>query len=172
MAWPIVVNDVAVIASDAAGPLMNSTLFCAASGATCTATPEEVEPPPPPPKPAPPGKLATPECPPGWRTGPPDFVGVGAQRSGTTWWYRLLLDHPRIELPTERGLTSLAPEKNGARIEGAMSDTNGNAPQNDLVNVTIIGQTVATENARAITQNSTAPARTASWTEETMVVAT
>lgn len=36
------------------------------------------------------------------RSGPPDFVGVGAQRSGTTWWYRLLLDHPRIELPQER----------------------------------------------------------------------
>jgi hypothetical protein len=36
------------------------------------------------------------------RTGPPDFVGVGAQRSGTTWWYRLLLDHPRIELPLNR----------------------------------------------------------------------
>jgi hypothetical protein len=36
------------------------------------------------------------------RTGPPDFVGVGAQRSGTTWWYRLLLDHPRIELPLAR----------------------------------------------------------------------
>jgi hypothetical protein len=28
--------------------------------------------------------------------GPPDFVGVGAQRSGTTWWWRLLCDHPRI----------------------------------------------------------------------------
>jgi hypothetical protein len=36
------------------------------------------------------------------RTGPPDFVGVGTQRSGTTWWYRLLLDHPRIELPLNR----------------------------------------------------------------------
>jgi len=35
-------------------------------------------------------------------TGPPDFVGVGAQRSGTTWWYRLLLDHPRIALPLKR----------------------------------------------------------------------
>ena len=25
-------------------------------------------------------ELETPECPPGWRTGPPDFVGVGAYR--------------------------------------------------------------------------------------------
>lgn len=31
-----------------------------------------------------------------WVTGPPDFIGVGAQRSGTTWWWRLLCDHPRI----------------------------------------------------------------------------
>ena len=33
------------LASDAAGPLMNSTLFCAASGATWSATPDDVEPP-------------------------------------------------------------------------------------------------------------------------------
>jgi sulfotransferase family protein len=32
-----------------------------------------------------------------WEIGPPDFVGVGAQRAGTTWWYRLLCDHPRIQ---------------------------------------------------------------------------
>ena len=33
-----------VIASVAAGPEMNSTLFCAAIGATCSATPEETLP--------------------------------------------------------------------------------------------------------------------------------
>jgi hypothetical protein len=38
-----------------------------------------------------------PPCPPGWSIGPPDFVGVGAQRAGTTWWYRMLCEHPRIE---------------------------------------------------------------------------
>lgn len=27
-------------------------------------------------------------------TGPPDFVGIGAQKAGTTWWFELLLDHP------------------------------------------------------------------------------
>jgi hypothetical protein len=32
-----------------------------------------------------------------WVIGPPDFIGVGAQRAGTTWWYRLLSDHPRIQ---------------------------------------------------------------------------
>jgi hypothetical protein len=37
-----------------------------------------------------------PVCPPGWRTGPPDFVGVGAQKAGTTWWIRLLEAHPDV----------------------------------------------------------------------------
>ena len=40
--------------------------------------------------------LEPPECPPGWQTGPPDFVGVGAQRAGTSWWYRAIEDHPRV----------------------------------------------------------------------------
>ncbi|HEU4658195.1 MAG TPA: sulfotransferase [Capillimicrobium sp.] len=31
------------------------------------------------------------------RTGPPDFIGVGAQRSGTTWWFRILLEHPQVK---------------------------------------------------------------------------
>ena len=32
----------------------------------------------------------------GERTGPPDFVGIGVQKAGTTWWYRLLSSHPGI----------------------------------------------------------------------------
>lgn len=40
--------------------------------------------------------LEPPECPAGWRTGPPDFVGVGAQRSGTSWWYRSIEAHPQV----------------------------------------------------------------------------
>ncbi len=32
----------------------------------------------------------------GQRTGPPDFVGVAAQKAGTSWWYRLLVRHPEI----------------------------------------------------------------------------
>ena len=35
-----------------------------------------------------------PPCPEGWSPGPPDFVGVGAQRCGTTWWFRQLTEHP------------------------------------------------------------------------------
>jgi len=37
-----------------------------------------------------------PECPPGWETGPPDFVGIGASRCGTTWWFGALRTHPSI----------------------------------------------------------------------------
>lgn len=35
-----------------------------------------------------------PPLPPGWRTGPPTWVGIGAQKAGTTWWARLLRRHP------------------------------------------------------------------------------
>lgn len=51
-------------------------------------------------KPAPQPRWAqpveVPPCPEGWRTGPPDFVGIGAQRSGTSWWYRGIEAHPRV----------------------------------------------------------------------------
>ena len=40
-----------------------------------------------------------PECPDGWRTGPPDFVIFGAQKSGTTWWFRLIEQHPGVVQP-------------------------------------------------------------------------
>jgi hypothetical protein len=39
--------------------------------------------------------IAEPEVPAGWLTGPPDLVGVGAQRAGTTWWWRgAIRSHP------------------------------------------------------------------------------
>ena len=28
--------------------------------------------------------------------GPPDFVGVGVQKAGTTWWYSLISEHPDV----------------------------------------------------------------------------
>jgi hypothetical protein len=44
-----------------------------------------------------------PDCPEGWRVGPPDFVGIGAARAGTTWWFSLLTAHPEVcEVPAER----------------------------------------------------------------------
>ena len=40
-----------------------------------------------------------PVVPPGWVVAPPDFVGVGAGRCGTSWWWRLLSQHPAIARP-------------------------------------------------------------------------
>ena len=42
---------------------------------------------------------APPQVPPGWSTGPPDFVGVGFQRCGTTRWYNLIAAHPEVARP-------------------------------------------------------------------------
>ena len=38
-----------------------------------------------------------PKCPDGWSVAPPDFVGLGAQRSGTTWLYSLVAAHPDVQ---------------------------------------------------------------------------
>lgn len=32
----------------------------------------------------------------GWTQRPPDYVGIGLPKSGTTWWHSLLLAHPQI----------------------------------------------------------------------------
>ena len=40
-----------------------------------------------------------PAAPDGWQPGPPDYVGVGTARSGTTWWDGLVRAHPRISRP-------------------------------------------------------------------------
>jgi hypothetical protein len=37
-----------------------------------------------------------PKCPEGWHTAPPDFIGLGAQRAGTTWLYSLIAAHPDV----------------------------------------------------------------------------
>jgi hypothetical protein len=37
-----------------------------------------------------------PPCPEGWRAGPPGFVGVGAPRCGTSWWFRVVTTHPDV----------------------------------------------------------------------------
>jgi len=43
-----------------------------------------------------------PACPDGWYTGPPDFVIFGAQKSGTTWWFRLIEQHPGVVQPAKQ----------------------------------------------------------------------
>ena len=51
-------------------------------------------------------------------TGPPDFIGVGTQRSGTTWWQRLLKDHPAIRTPRNRKKEQHVFDKFGRREMG------------------------------------------------------
>ena len=46
-----------------------------------------------------PGPPEPPPCPEGWRTGPPHYVGVGAQKAGTSWWNRLIETHPLVVSP-------------------------------------------------------------------------
>jgi hypothetical protein len=40
-----------------------------------------------------------PATPAGWRVGPPDYIGVGTARSGTSWWDSLVNAHPRVSRP-------------------------------------------------------------------------
>ena len=45
-----------------------------------------------------------PAAPPGTATGPPDFVGVGVSKCGTTWWFSLILAHPDVYGPVKKEL--------------------------------------------------------------------
>ena len=47
---------------------------------------------------------AAPPVPPGMQTGPPEFVGIGMAKSGTTWWFSLLMSHPEIHVEVEKEL--------------------------------------------------------------------
>ncbi len=42
-----------------------------------------------------------PAAPDGWDPAPPDYVGVGTARSGTTWWDSLIQAHPRVSRPPD-----------------------------------------------------------------------
>jgi hypothetical protein len=42
-----------------------------------------------------------PEKNPNDEVGPPDFVGIGVQKAGTTWWYTLVLSHPDVSSPSD-----------------------------------------------------------------------
>lgn len=45
-----------------------------------------------------------PDCPAGMRVGPPDFVGVGVSKCGTSWWFNLILAHPDVHGPAKKEL--------------------------------------------------------------------
>jgi hypothetical protein len=37
-------------------------------------------------------------------TGPPDFIGLGAPKCGTSWWFSLILAHPDVHGPVKKEL--------------------------------------------------------------------
>lgn len=37
-----------------------------------------------------------PAIPDGWQTGPPDYIGIGVQKAGTTRWWKLIVAHPDV----------------------------------------------------------------------------
>jgi hypothetical protein len=43
-----------------------------------------------------------PAIPDGATIGPPDFIGVGVHKAGTTWWWALLAGHPEIDAVARR----------------------------------------------------------------------
>jgi hypothetical protein len=43
-----------------------------------------------------PGPPDPPRIPDGWRVGPPHYVGLGAQKAGTSWWNALIHKHPDV----------------------------------------------------------------------------
>lgn len=48
------------------------------------------------------GTTEPPKPAPGLVVGPPDFVGVGVQRAGTSWWFDELATHPDVYVPADR----------------------------------------------------------------------
>jgi hypothetical protein len=40
-----------------------------------------------------------PACRPGWEIGPPDYVGIGVEKAGTSWWWWLIRRHPGVDEP-------------------------------------------------------------------------
>jgi len=55
-----------------------------------------------------------PAIPEGWTTGPPDLIGVGAHKAGTTWWWALLVKHPEMDgVPRRKELHLLEHMRDG-----------------------------------------------------------
>jgi hypothetical protein len=40
-----------------------------------------------------------PPCRRGWEIGPPDYVGIGVEKAGTSWWWWLVRRHPDVSEP-------------------------------------------------------------------------
>jgi len=63
-----------------------------------------------------------PACPEGMTTGPPDFVGIGFSKAGTTWWFSLILAHPDVHGPLRKELLYFSRRYFEQRRHGGSTD--------------------------------------------------
>jgi hypothetical protein len=53
----------------------------------------------------------------GWTLGPPDYVGVGTMKSGTSWWWSVLNSHPKVANPKDRVRNCYSSSDPGAAVK-------------------------------------------------------
>ena len=63
-----------------------------------------------------------PAIPDGATIGPPDFIGVGVHKAGTTWWWALLVGHPDIDGVPRRKELHLLDRMKGESIAAEQKD--------------------------------------------------
>ncbi|MCU7555619.1 sulfotransferase [Alteromonas sp. ASW11-19] len=65
----------------------------------------------------------------------PDFIGVGAQRAGTTWLYRCLSEHPDIFMSAKKELHFF-----NRHFEQGLESYKANFPASETANVKVCGE--------------------------------
>src|SRR3990170_420632 len=58
----------------------------------------------------------------GWSVGPPDFIGVGVHKAGTTWWWALLVAHPQVDGVPRRKELHLLERMRGSGLTAELLD--------------------------------------------------
>ena len=57
----------------------------------------------------------------------PDFIGIGAEKAGTTWLWRMLMDHPDVGVPAVKelrqfGVTRMASTRKFEALAGLLNN--------------------------------------------------
>ena len=100
---------------------------------------------------------------PGEAVGPPDFVGIGVQKGGTTWWYDLLMTHPRLYARADIHKERHYFDRFGAEAVGLPPDACvfvDDLPFN-LPPAAALGTSAPTDSAGALSMSRTAPTEAA-----------
>jgi hypothetical protein len=61
--------------------------------------------------------VTLPDIPSGWTVGPPDYVGVGTMKTGTTRWWSVLNSHPKVANPKDRVRNCYSSSDPGAAVK-------------------------------------------------------